>query len=279
MNILLSGCSFSAGTGLTKPFVNEFGVPQYNECKDSKDLWINQLHRKYYPDSKLDNISRGGNSNLRIFQMATTALLSKNYKVAFIQWTSFMRHEWSIGFETWNTTFRSTLGSKTGRSINLHNNVSYDNKLIQNKFDKFFILEHQHYRIVQIIEYMNILCKIARLTGTELYFINGLCWWDQDYFIKINYTLPSDTTEFTQELLDLPNHSDDEFAELYNKMHNEYIFAGGIHEDKWLNLYNSMYDNRIDRGTDGNHPGTSSNAQYTLNFIQALDSKTKLYYN
>lgn len=279
MNILLSGCSHSAGNGLTKLFVNEFGESWYNECKDSNDLWINQLHRKYYPDYNLDNISRGGNSNLRIFQMATTALLSKNYKVAFIQFTSFMRHEWALGFETWDTTCRTILGSTRGRSINLHNNVSYDYKVIQNKFDNFFILEHAHYHIVQIIEYINILCKVAELTGTELYFINGLCWWDQDFFTKINYKHPSDTTKYTQELLDLPNHSDEEYKQLYTKMHREYEIAGGIHEDQWLNLYNPMNSNRVDLAFDGAHPGILSNAQYTLNFIEALDKKTKLYYN
>ena len=112
MKVLLSGCSFSAGVGLSDTLVNN--NTQYAECKDSPHLWINLMY------DNVDNIARGGNSNLRIFQMATTALLEKSYDIALIQWTSFMRHEWSAGFETWDTTVRSILGS-TSKSVNLHN--------------------------------------------------------------------------------------------------------------------------------------------------------------
>ena len=263
MNVLLSGCSFSAGVGLVEPIINEFGIKQYPECKDSPDLWINLIY------DKVDNIARGGNSNLRIFQMAATALLEKSYDVALIQWTSFMRHEWSAGFETWDTTVRSILGSLSGKSVNLHNQT-LNSKLIQDRVDSFFVLEHAHYRIVQLLEYMNILCRIAKITKTEIFFINGLCWWDNNFFDKINYKLPSETTKYTQELLDLPNHSDEEYANLYAQMHSDYKVAGGIHKNRWLNLYNNMHSNRIDRGTDGNHPGVSANKQYANNFKKYL---------
>jgi len=277
MNILLSGCSFSDGTGLSKPCVDEFGVLQYKECKDSKDLWINQLHRECYPDFKLDNISRSGNNNLRIFQMATTALLENNYDIALIQWTSFMRHEWNAGFETWDTTVRSILGSSSSRNVNLHNKT-LSSSYIQDRVDNFFILEHAHYRIVQLLEYMNILSRIAKLTKTEIFFINGLCWWDNNFFNKIDYNQPSDTTLYTQELLDLPNHSDEEYSQLYAQMHSDYEVAGGVHKNKWLNLYESMIDNRIDRGLDGFHPGIKSNQQYANNFKRYL-TKTFNYTN
>ena len=264
MNILLSGCSFSDGTGLSKPVINEFGVKEYPECKDSPDLWINLLY------NNVNNISCGGNSNLRIFQMATTALLEKHYDVALIQWTSFMRHEWSAGFETWDTTVRSILGSiSSNRSVNLHNQT-LDSGYIQKRVDSFFVLEHAQYRIVQLLEYMNILCRIAKITKTEIFFINGLCWWDNNFFNKIGYKLPSETTKYTQELLDLENHSDEEYATLYAQMHSDYEVAGGVHENRWLNLYDSMHSNRIDRGTDGKHPGVSANKQYADSFKKHL---------
>ena len=267
MNVLLSGCSFSTGVGLSKPVVDSFGDKLYPECKDSPHLWVNQLF------DNVENISQGGNSNLRIFQMATTAMLKKNYDVALIQWTSFMRHEWSAGFETWHTTVRSILGSRS-KSVNLHNHT-LSSKEIQDKVDDFFILEHAHYRIVQLLEYMNILYQIAKITKTEIFFINGLCWWDNNFFDKIDYKLPSDTTIYTQELLDLPNHSDEEYAKLYAKMHSDYEVAGGVHENKWLNLYDSMHSNRIDRGTDGSHPGVSANKKYADSFKKILDNKSK----
>jgi hypothetical protein len=270
MNILLSGCSYSSGVGLSECFVDSFGDKQYLDCKDSPNLWINLLYKN------VDNIARGGNSNLRIFQMAATALLEKSYDVALIQWTGFMRHEWSAGYEIWDTTVRSILGSSTGRSVNLHNQT-LDSKEIRKRVDSFFVLEHAQYRIVQLVEYMNILCRIAKITKTEIFFINGLCWWDNNFFDKINYKLPSETTEYTQELLDLPNHCDEEYAKLYAQMHSDYEVAGGIHENRWLNLYDSMHSNRIDRGTDGNHPGVLANKQYANNFKKILDKHIKLY--
>ena len=266
MKVLLSGCSFSAGVGLSKTLVNN--DTQYAECKDSANLWINLMY------DNVDNIARGGNSNLRIFQMATTALLEKSYDIALIQWTSFMRHEWSAGFETWDTTVRSILGS-TSKSVNLHNqNLSSD--YIQDRVDNFFVLEHAHYRIVQLLEYMNILCRIAKITKTEIFFINGLCWWDNNFFEKIDYKLPSETTKYTQELLDLPNHSDDEYAKLYAQMHSDYTFAGGIHKSRWLNLYDSMQSNIIDKAYDDAHAGIETNKLYAQKYLTEIDNRTSI---
>ena len=268
MTVLLSGCSFSAGVGLVEPFIDEFGVENYPECKDNPDLWINLM----YDD--VDNISVGGNSNLRIFQMATTALLEKHYDVALIQWTSFMRHEWHAGFETWDTTMRSKIGG-ISKSINLHTHT-LEGSYIQDCVDKFFILEHAHYRIIQLLEYMNILCRIAKMTQTEIFFINGLCWWDNNFFNKIHYNYPNETTKYTQNLLDLENHSDDEYAKLYTKMHNDYRVAGGIHENKWLNLYDPMNRKRVDRGLDGIHPGIKTNKLYASQFLTKLQNCTSI---
>jgi hypothetical protein len=264
MKVLLSGCSFSAGVGLSKSLVNS--DTQYAECKDSPHLWINLMF------DKVDNIARGGNSNLRIFQMATTALLEKKYDVALIQWTSFIRHEWSAGFETWDTTVRSNPGGAS-KTVTLHNQTLRDS-FIQDKVDNFFVLEHAHYRIVQLLEYMNILCRIAKITKTEIFFINGLCWWDNNFFDKINYKLPSETTKYTQELLDLPNHSDEEYAKLYAQMHSDYEVAGGIHKSHWLNLYDNMQSNIIDRAFDGTHAGIETNKLYAEKYLTELQNRT-----
>ena len=51
MNVLLSGCSFSAGVGLSNTLVNN--NTQYAECKDSPHLWINLMY------NKVDNIAKG----------------------------------------------------------------------------------------------------------------------------------------------------------------------------------------------------------------------------
>jgi len=264
MKVLLSGCSFSAGVGLS-PVTKD---TQYVECKESPHLWINLLY------NNVDNIACGGNTNLRIFQMATTALLEKHYDVAIIQWTSFIRHEWSAGFETWDTTVRSKPGG-VSKTVNLHNQTLSDS-FIQDKVDGFFVLEHAHYRIVQLLEYMNILCRIAKITKTEIFFINGLCWWDNNFFDKINYKLPNETTKYTQELLDLPNHSDEEYAKLYAQMHSDYKVAGGIHKSRWLNLYDNMQSNIIDRAYDNTHAGIETNKLYAQKYLTEIENRTNI---
>tara|TARA_Y100000992_G_scaffold214083_1_gene147591 strand:+ start:362 stop:1162 length:801 start_codon:yes stop_codon:yes gene_type:complete len=264
MTVLVSGCSLSTGVGLTEAVDGD-----YPDCKHSPDLWVNQMF------NDVDNIAIGGNTNLRIFQMAASAMLNKHYDLALVQWTSLMRYEWSPGIETWDTTVRSILGSPP-RSISLHSGVTLAPDYIQKRFDQFFVMEHAHYRIVQILEYINILCGIAKITKTEIFFVNGLCWWDNNFFDKINYKLPSETTKYTQELLDLPNHSDKEYAKLYAQMHSDYEVAGGIHADRWLNLYDSIHTNRIDRGTDGQHPGVETNKLYAKKFLTKLKNHSTI---
>jgi hypothetical protein len=56
-------------------------------------------------------------------------------------------------------------------------------------------------------------------------------------------------------------------------IHNEYNTPGGVQKDSWLNLYSSMWDQRIDFNDDGVHPGIKSNQLYYQQFTQALDSK------
>ncbi len=271
MTVLYSGCSFTAGVGFCDEWINEEGQRGFGDCKHSNHLWVNLLHNQLFFGQPLDNIATGGNSNLRIFQTTASALLKNRYSHAFVQWTSPMRHEWSPGLETWDTTRRSCAGGKE-RSINLHNNVSYPGDYVQDCFDRFILLEHEHYRLVQLIEYINILTCIAELTNTNISFINGLCNWDKNFFKKVEYEVPKETTPYTQDLLDLETRNDKDYKILYNKMHDEYQKAGTIREDKWLNLYNSMESNKIDTNKDNKHPGIKTNKLLTTIFVQALNT-------
>ena len=274
MTVLYAGCSFTAGVGWgTSETVDDNGTVYFNDCKDSEHLWVNQLHSRLFGKESLENIATGGHSNLRIFQTSAKCMLEQQYSHAFVQWTTPMRHEWSIGLETWDTLLRSCAGSAQ-RTINLHNNITYPGKYIQERFDKFILLEHEHYRLTQLLEYVSILNNIARLTNTNIYFINGLCKWDKNFFTKVQYKVPSETTGYTQELLDLPNRDDDEYKILYDQIHTDYEQAGTILEDRWLNLYNSMESNKIDTNKDNSHLGIKSNKHVTATFIQALNTKS-----
>ena len=274
MTVLYAGCSFTAGNGWDSGSTGPDGIVYFTDCKDNKNLWVNLLHNQLFGNEPLANIATGGQSNLRIFQTVAKCMLTQKYTHAFVQWTTPMRHEWSIGLESWgNTLQHSILGSKS-ITVNLHNNLTYPGDYIQDRFDRFFSLEHEHYRIVQLLEYVSILNSIAELTNTSIYFINGLCKWDKNFFTKVEYQVPSETTAHTQELIDLPNRDDKEYKILYNQIHNQYKEAGTILEDRWLNLYDSMEQNKIDTNNDNSHPGIQSNQNFTTTFLQAIKSKS-----
>jgi len=82
--------------------------------------------------------------------------------------------------------------------------------------------------------------------------------------------MPSDLSAYTRDLLNVDNRDDEEIFKLYDKMHDQYQQAGGIQEDKWLNLYSSMHKGRIDRAEDEVHPGIISHKNYVEIFTNKL---------
>jgi hypothetical protein len=112
--------------------------------------------------------------------------------------------------------------------------------------------------------------RLSKLTNTKVFFINGLCPWDHDFFNKKESVLPSEYTAYTQKMLNTSNRDDGEVFQLYNIMHDNFINSGGIHESLWLNLYNSMLAHKIDVNNDNAHPGIKSNNLYFELFSNLL---------
>jgi hypothetical protein len=136
--------------------------------------------------------------------------------------------------------------------------------------DRFTSLSHPCHEIKQIIEYSNIIAKIANLTGTKVFFINGLAEWDQDFFIRKVVRTPSEFTKYTQKILNVSRRDDNESQMLYNLMHDTFDQARSSVSLTWLNLYQSMQSTKIDNNLDGSHPGPESNNQYFKLFAQQL---------
>ena len=258
---LFSGCSLTSG----------FGFPLE---KDDPALWVNLLHQS---NSKLNktqilNVGVAGSSNASIFRDTVFNLLTQpNIKYAFVEWTSVPRYELSLGLETYDTS-QVFLPNNQPREHNLHN-ITYSKKYLKNINDRFTTLAHDHYEIVNLLHYINAITCLGKLKQCQVFYINGLCSWDENYFKKLHDVLPSDYTEYTKKQLHTSTRDDKEATELYNKIHHEYDIVGGIQEDAWLNLYASMISQRIDLNNDGAHPGINSNQKYCQQFIQALDSK------
>jgi hypothetical protein len=260
---LFAGCSFTAGVGL-------------DGGRESPNLWVNQLHQRFLPFSKTKilNIARGGRANAGIFQDAVFNIVSHNVKYAVVAWTSTPRYEFELGAELYDTRCYFIPNGPL-RDHNL-NNIRYSKKYLENVRDRFLCLINQHYEILNLLYYVNSLIILCKKLNTKIFFVNALCEWDQDYFKELNNVLPNQYTKFTQNLLNVTTRSDEEIFKIYKKIHTEYKIAGGINENLWLNLYNSLDSLTIDKGNDNEHPGIKSNLIYTNTLINSLRHYTDI---
>lgn len=257
---IFAGCSYTAGSGLD------------DLEKNSPNLWVNLLHAnsKILKNTDLLNVSRGGRANAGIFQDAVYNILHYNATVAIVEWTSVPRYEMSTGLELYATNLSFAPNSRF-RDHNL-NDVTYTENYLKKINDRLMTIPDSHYEILNLISYVNSLIKLCKIKKCKLYFVNGLCPWDQDFFLKINAALPDQLSEYTQRLLKVHNRCDEEIFKLYEKIHYEYSELGGIHAENWINLYKSMYDTKIDTGIDNTHPGIESNYLYYQQFLEVIDN-------
>jgi hypothetical protein len=243
------GCSITAGSG-------------FEDFKDSNSLWVNLLAKNIpaLKETKVINAGVPGISNDKIFHNAVKEITKHQPKYAFVQWTSYPRYEFSLGVETYSTSQYFTPNSIVSEH-RLHKE-NYSANYIKDIRDRFLSLHHPHYGIVQLIEFVNTLIKLCTVTGTKIFFVNGLCPWDNEYFVKLDNVLPSSYTQYTQEILDAGTRDDGEVFKLYDKIHSEYQQAGSVQQPHWLNLYKSFRDHKVDTNSDNKHPGIKSNQIY-----------------
>jgi hypothetical protein len=259
-HVLFSGCSFTFGSGWEL------------ESKDP-NLWVNLLYQNTeLLQHHLLNSAKGGRSNAGIFSDTVYNLTHKDCEYAFVAWTSSPRYEMELGLETYETRHVITANS-TGRYYNL-NDFNYTPDYLNNIRDRLISLSHPHYEILTLVYYINSLVALAKLTNTKIFFINGICPWDQNYFNRLHNVLPAEYTPFTQKIMNVNNRCDDECKQIYNKLHNQYEEFGGIHEDKWVNLYSSFHSNQIDVNYDNQHPGRQSNYNYYITVKNFLNTQT-----
>lgn len=258
---VFAGCSYTAGSG-------------FEQERQDPRLWTMQLHQSHSALNRTHyvNVGNGGASNARIFYEAVQALLKFDCEFAFVAWTSVPRYEMDLGLELYQTRqcFIPNTASRD-HDLNLGTiSAEYLNKVR----DRFVSLAHDHREIWFLLGYINQLMRLSLLRKTKLFFVNALCPWDTDFFIKReNSFLPNDLTKYTQTLLNVNTRSDQEIFKLYDFMHQEYEQQGGVHEQKWLNLYQSIRSLKIDSNSDGRHPGPKTNQLATELFLCQLDQK------
>jgi hypothetical protein len=273
--VIFTGCSLTAGNGwVDLPPADSQGI----ECKDHPDLWVNLCHSELaqLKDLNLINLGQGGASNAEIFKNTVSAIseYQHNINTIFCQWTAMPRYTFNVGFELWRTSETTIPDARSKTDVNLSNGTKWDRKYLDDLLDRFLVLHHLHYEIINVVTYSNILQRLAKSFSIKLYFINGICPWDQDYFTRLNNVLPENYTTFTKnEILEINSRSDEDIFKLYNKLHTDYDDAGGIYPTQWINLYSSMVDNRIDVNYDKKHPGTKSNQIYFKQIKKFLETQ------
>jgi hypothetical protein len=274
--VVFTGCSFTAGNGWIAPSKDD---PYANiECKDCPDLWVNLCHQQIdqLKELTLINNSRGGASNTEIFEVTTVAISKhlSNIKYLFVQWTSMPRYNFNIGLELWNTNERLPIRSPATHNVKLSNSNAWNREYLTDLLSRLSVLHHLHPEIVKVVSYSKTISNLCKQFNIKVVFINGMCPWDHNYFIKLtgsNIT-PENYTPFTKnEILDIDSRNDENIFKLYEKIHNDYDSAGGIDPAEWINLYHSMYQDQLDKNYDNNHPGKQSNQLYfqqTKNFLE-----------
>lgn len=251
------GCSYTAGSG----FVNE---------RFEENLWTMLLHcnTDVLAGTEYVNLGIPGGSNEQIFTAAAQALASQQPKFLFVQWTSYPRFTFLLGLETYKTyqTFSWEAKLSDHNLHDLHYNAGY----LQKVAERFLALEHPHNQIENIVRYCNILVNLSKQIGTTVFFINGACSWDKDYFVKLHNVLPNQYTTETQKLLQTATRDDSEVFQLYDRIHSDYQQHGGIQSNHWLNLYQSLRQQQFDTNQDNRHPGIQSNRLFFKTLSQSL---------
>lgn len=258
--IIFTGCSFTAGNGWA---AHDLAA----EDKNCTKLWVNLCGEKInwkFP-CQVINAGQGGASNTEIFQNTVDAMTNPGLDIdtVFCQWTAGPRYNFTVGFELWNTQESFIKDRANTCDINLHDGTHYPKEYIKDLIDRFRSLHHVHWEILSIVKYSNILTNMAKKIGCNIFFINGLCPWDKDYFVELNDVDPESYTTFTKKyILDIDARPDEDIRELYHLAHGYYNQAGGVNESNWINLYDSLLQNRTDFNYDQTHPGEQSNWNY-----------------
>jgi hypothetical protein len=266
--ILFSGCSLTSGAGFNQ-------LDLQSMVKDSPYLWTNifQQSSTKYKNMEQVNISVNGSSNAEIFESTIKYLAKYGNKIdtMFCQWASMPIFNFNAGFELWETNVRSYY---IPNDINLNNCTTWPKSYIDDIVNRLKVMKHLHWEILEVVNYSKIIKQLtAKLNINNVFFINGACPWDENYFIELQNVNPEQYTNFTKkEILNINNRDDQDIFKLYKLAHQHYQDAGGINKDEWINLYSSYRSQKVDVNFDNHHPGIESNKLYAQMITDRLKS-------
>lgn len=254
-NMLIVGCSFANGSGLP----GEHSNPR---------IWPNQLGEKFNID-EIKNAASTGANNYWIFSETISQLLKDSYDLVLVEWSAIPRYKLKVGLELYSTD------SMLNQSVNLVGGETISAESLATVKKLLHKIHNDHWDILELVKYINALIEIQITSRQQkLFFINGLGPWSDQYFVKKQIELPSDLDQYTHTLLQADRRDDQEVFQLYNMIHDDYVAHGGIHGNRWLNLYSSMNSTKIDTvSTTDQHPGYLSQDIFAEYFYQTINKK------
>lgn len=241
-NVLVVGCSYTCGTGLKME-------------RDDPNLWVNRL----FSNTNITNVAKAGANNQWIFLETVSQLLTQSYDIVLVAWSAIPRHNFQVGLEL--HTVDTML---TDLDINLNSGVTISGKWLESIGNNLNKIHNDHWDLLNLVKYVNALIEL-QVTNRKgkLFFVNALGPWCNNYYTYSQINLPSDLNQYTQQLLEVDRRDDEDIFKLYDMIHAHYIKYGGIQQQHWLNLYNSLDSLAIDVAsiTDP-HPGYKSQKVY-----------------
>jgi hypothetical protein len=158
--VLAVGCSYTRGHGLT------------NESMDPL-LWVNSLfpHDAY----TVNNVSKTGANNQWIFLETMSQLMKNNYDIVLVGWTAIPRFNFCVGLELYST---STM--LTNVDVNINNKQTISGKWLKSIGDGLRKIHNDHWNLLDLVKYVNILIKIQKQAGGEIFFVNALGPWSNE---------------------------------------------------------------------------------------------------
>ncbi len=255
--ILVSGCSFANGSGLP----GEHSNPR---------IWPIQLANKLQ-SKELNNVSKSGANNHWIFLETVSELIKNEYDLVLVQWSAIPRYKFKVGLELY------TVDSMLDRDINLVGKQTVSKKWLSEIKERLLRIHNDHWDILDLVKYVNVLIEIqVQCRKKQIFFVNGLGPWSDQYFVKKQIQLPGDLDSYTYNLLQVDQRDDDEVFQLYDMIHDHYQQFGGIQEQHWLNLYQSQMSTKIDTvSREDRHPGYQSQDVFAEEYYCKILEKTK----
>ena len=235
LNACFNGCSFTWGAGFA-PAQREFYI--YDRL----------ISTEFNFDRT--NIAIGAASNYVIFMNTIEALQQHKYDIMFVQWTGLNRLCLSPGPETWA---RITGGQNTANEFRYHS-IHITKKEMQQFTRTVLVLNQDYQNILDLINYCDVLNKLASMTHTKIVFINGLVHWQRDLDQSSHQSLSAYTK---YGILDFDYQTDDNVTLYFNKIKQKF---STLDQSKWVNLFDPFQTFQVDKGPEGHHPGIKSHA-------------------